>query len=153
MKLEEYITEGKKKVSAAVLMSDGNRFLVVHPTGAGPTWWELPKGMIDDGENAKQAAVREFYEETGVKINMSNLRKVGKFSLRRDKDIILFTYSTDELPVVVSMRCLSVFHPNKWDVHNPQPPNWQELVLFSTQYRQNLCCEMLWVVAWDLLPS
>ena len=115
MKLEEYITEGKKKVSAAVLMSDGNRFLVVHPTGAGPTWWELPKGMIDDGENAKQAAVREFYEETGVKINMSNLRKVGKFSLRRDKDIILFTYSTDELPVVVSMRCLSVFHPNKWE--------------------------------------
>ena len=66
-----------KKVSAAVLMSDGEKFLASHLTGDPPNRWEIPKGNIDKGENAKQAAVREFYEETGQKINISGLRKLG----------------------------------------------------------------------------
>jgi ADP-ribose pyrophosphatase YjhB (NUDIX family) len=31
-----------------------------------PTQWVLPKGHIEPGESARQAAVREVYEETGV---------------------------------------------------------------------------------------
>lgn len=128
MRLEDYITEKKKKVSAAVLISDGNRFLAIHPTGWSSNAWEIPKGSIDDGENAKQTAVREFYEETGVKINMSNLRKVGRYALRSDKDIILFTYSTDDLPITASMRCLSSYHPNKlegdYETTLPEVDKW-----------------------------
>ena len=128
MRLQNHLNEGKKKISAAVLMSDGNRFLVVHPTGAGPHWWELPKGQIDKGENAKQAAAREFYEETGIKIQGSKLKKVGKFPLHSEKDVIIFTYTTDELPVTASMRCLSTFHPNKhegdYETTLPETDNW-----------------------------
>ena len=29
--------------------------------------WSLPKGHIDPGENALEAATREIYEESGVK--------------------------------------------------------------------------------------
>lgn len=123
MRLKEYITEAKKKVSAAVLMTDGHKLLIVHPTGWASSEWELPKGNIDDSESDAQAAVREFYEETGQKISISGLRKVGRYNLHSGKDIILFTYSIDNLPPISSMRCLSVFHPNqdKGDLKTTSP--------------------------------
>ena len=48
--------------------------LLVHP--GGPFWqrkdagaWSIPKGEIDDGEEALAAARREFAEETGVAVD------------------------------------------------------------------------------------
>ena len=46
--------------------------LLIHP--GGPFYqkrnegiWSVPKGLIDEGEAPESAAVREFYEETGMK--------------------------------------------------------------------------------------
>lgn len=36
------------------------------PTGKPEGTWVLPKGLIDEGERAAEAAVRETFEETGV---------------------------------------------------------------------------------------
>ena len=63
--------------SAGILMyrhSDhGIDLLLVHP--GGPFWrnrdlgaWSIPKGELDDGEDAETAARREFEEELGVKV-------------------------------------------------------------------------------------
>lgn len=30
-------------------------------------WWQMPQGGIDEGEDALQAALRELYEETGIR--------------------------------------------------------------------------------------
>ncbi|HLO89784.1 MAG TPA: NUDIX domain-containing protein [Lentimicrobium sp.] len=50
------------------------QILLVHP--GGPYWahkddgvWSIPKGEIDIGEKTEEAAKREFYEETGFKID------------------------------------------------------------------------------------
>ena len=47
--------------------------MLVHP--GGPFWakkdagaWSIPKGELDEGEDALQAAKREFEEETGKKV-------------------------------------------------------------------------------------
>lgn len=32
--------------------------------------WQMPQGGIDDGEDAREAALRELYEETGVKAGL-----------------------------------------------------------------------------------
>src|SRR5262249_7151141 len=35
------------------------------PEGVG-TWWQMPQGGLDEGEEAEAAALRELFEETGV---------------------------------------------------------------------------------------
>ncbi|MCA1583519.1 MAG: NUDIX domain-containing protein [Acidobacteria bacterium] len=62
------------RVSAGILLYRGSatslEVLLVHP--GGPFWahkdrgaWSLPKGELDPGEDALEAAKREFAEETG----------------------------------------------------------------------------------------
>src|SRR5271169_4590923 len=64
------------KISAGLIMFRHHdtdiQVLLVHP--GGPIWakrelaaWSIPKGLIDNGEEALDAARREFEEETGIK--------------------------------------------------------------------------------------
>jgi putative (di)nucleoside polyphosphate hydrolase len=36
------------------------------PEGPG-AWWQMPQGGIDEGEDPAKAAIRELYEETGIR--------------------------------------------------------------------------------------
>ena len=47
----------------AVVIEDGEVLLI-----DGGRFWSFPKGHIEDGETPEQTAVREVYEETGIKI-------------------------------------------------------------------------------------
>jgi predicted NUDIX family NTP pyrophosphohydrolase len=71
--------------SAGILMyrrgDAGIDVLLVHP--GGPFWrnrdlgaWSIPKGELDDGEDAEAAARREFKEELGVEA-VGPLRPLG----------------------------------------------------------------------------
>jgi predicted NUDIX family NTP pyrophosphohydrolase len=66
------------KRSAGILVyrqrPDGMRVLLAHP--GGPFWrnkdagaWTIPKGEINPSENHLAAAVREFEEETGIRLS------------------------------------------------------------------------------------
>ena len=44
----------------------GRRFEKQNDDGVG-TWWQMPQGGVDDGEDLLAAATRELYEETSVK--------------------------------------------------------------------------------------
>jgi predicted NUDIX family NTP pyrophosphohydrolase len=66
------------KKSAGLLMyrevADSVEVFLVHP--GGPFWakkddgaWSIPKGELDEEEDALEAAKREFQEETGFEVN------------------------------------------------------------------------------------
>ena len=44
----------------------------VLPQGKRPGTWVLPKGLVDAGETPSEAAIREGYEETGVRARLSS---------------------------------------------------------------------------------
>jgi predicted NUDIX family NTP pyrophosphohydrolase len=65
----------RANVSAGMLLfrrgESGVELFLAHP--GGPFWknkdegaWTIPKGMVDEGEEPLDAAVREFVEETGI---------------------------------------------------------------------------------------
>lgn len=55
--------------SAGLLIIKNGKILLNHPTNAG--WFEtysIPKGLVEEGEDKIDTAIRETYEEVGIKI-------------------------------------------------------------------------------------
>ena len=73
--------------------------LLVHP--GGPYWrkkdegaWSIPKGEMDEGEDAEVAARREFMEETGIALS-GLLDPLGDIRQRGGKRVIAFAAEGD----------------------------------------------------------
>jgi len=65
--------------SVLVFLRKGNKVCLARKkTGHGEGKWNGFGGKIEDEETSKQAAVRELFEESGVKITNKNLIKVAE---------------------------------------------------------------------------
>lgn len=73
-----------RRTARVLLVDDRDRLLLfagTDPGIAGSRWWETPGGGIDPGESERQAAVRELFEETGVRVTEPEL--LGPVMTRR----------------------------------------------------------------------
>lgn len=68
----------------------------------GPFWarkdeaaWSIPKGLIEDGEDALAAALREFGEETGEAPPRVEYQPLGDFTYSSGKVISVFAAESD----------------------------------------------------------
>lgn len=74
--------------------------------------WTIPKGHIEEGENARQAAEREIREETGLQ-EMKVRDWLGKinFRYRRGNSLVLMT---TEIYLVEALGNTKKVKPEKW---------------------------------------
>jgi predicted NUDIX family NTP pyrophosphohydrolase len=97
------------KRSAGVLLykrtGDDIRVLLVHP--GGPFWrnkdagaWSIPKGEVDEGEDALAAARREFAEETGVAL-AGDFLPLGEVKQKGGKIVTAFAHCHDLDPAAI----------------------------------------------------
>jgi len=119
--------DGMATISAGILMyrhSDaGLVVLLVHP--GGPFWhnrdlgaWSIPKGELDDGEDAEAAARREFKEELGIEATgqlcpLGDIRQrsgkiVRAFALEGDLDVS--AVRSNDIPIVWPPRSGHTIH-------------------------------------------
>lgn len=100
-----------KKTTVGLLLTDGERFLVCHSTGN--RFYDLPKGLQEEGEAPEETCRREAKEETGIDVPASELIDLGVLPYTREKDLHLFLWKTNELPDPGAMVCTSFF-PNRY---------------------------------------
>ncbi len=93
------------KTSAGLLVyrkkSNKIEILLVHP--GGPFWqnkdlnsWSIPKGEIDENEDKLTAAIREFEEETGLKIEEKDKKKIFYLGEVESRNKILYVYALEK---------------------------------------------------------
>lgn len=84
------------------------KYLVLHyPAGH----WDFPKGAVENGETEQQAAIREIFEETGLRVNGfdPNFRKEIEYNYRRQsglahKRVIFFLAHSDTSTIRISFE-------------------------------------------------
>lgn len=72
-------------VATAVLLNDGGKwYILANQRGAGTPdyqgYWNLPCGYLDYNEETNEAAVREVYEETGIRLSPASIKYFGHSS-------------------------------------------------------------------------
>ena len=92
------------KSSAGILLHrpgiEATEVLLVHP--GGPFWarkdlgaWSIPKGELDEGEDPRACALREFEEETGTRLPEAALDDLGSVKLKSGKQVLAFAVAGD----------------------------------------------------------
>ena len=74
--------------------------------------WSLPKGHVEDGETEEETAIRETFEETGVRAKVvSNFREVITYYVRDNilKDVELKNLFDCKRRLVLLFLCLILF--------------------------------------------
>lgn len=74
--------------------------MIGHP--GGPFWrnrrqgaWSIPKGLVESGENEREAALREFREETGHRLDAIDLVPLGATSMKSGKIVVAWAAAGD----------------------------------------------------------
>jgi predicted NUDIX family NTP pyrophosphohydrolase len=92
-----------KRLSAGLLpfrRHGGLEVLIAHP--GGPLWakkdaghWTVIKGLVGEGEDPIEAAVREFGEETGWEVPAADWLDLGSVRLRSGKTVMAWAVEAD----------------------------------------------------------
>lgn len=115
-----------KVLSCGILFKVEDKILLGHSTGN--THWDIPKGIKQDNECKMTAAIREAYEETGLKVERKLLREVGHFNLNKNKNLHL--YETDKIDIIIE----DLFCDSMVNIPNKEPfPEIDEFQLFTKE--------------------
>ena len=121
-----------KQSSAGILLhragNHGREVLLVHP--GGPFWarkdlgaWSIPKGELDDGEEPRACARREFAEETGTVLPEGELDELGAVRLKSGKVVVAFAAEGDLDPAALVSNTFEL----EWPPRSKQMQTFPEI--------------------------
>ncbi|MBW8759859.1 MAG: NUDIX domain-containing protein [Burkholderiales bacterium] len=111
-------------VSCGVLLVNRrDEIFVCHTTGT--PRWDLPKGLADAGEDPRDAAVREAWEEAGLRLPGDALQDLGEFAYLPAKRLHLFALRVASGGVDVDRcTCRSFFPHHHTGRPTPEADAW-----------------------------
>jgi 8-oxo-dGTP pyrophosphatase MutT (NUDIX family) len=112
-----------KQLAGGIVIGPGNKVVVVNQNQDS---WSLPKGHLESGEDAEQAAIREIYEETGIQ-DVKVIDSLGEY-LRPRIGMNGIGESTDDVRNITMFLCIT----NQTDL-SPIDPHNPEAVWLSIQ--------------------
>ena len=113
-----------RAVSCGVLLLNGrDEVFACHATGT--PRWDLPKGVADPGEAPRDAAVREAWEESGLRLTADRLVDLGEFDYLPAKRLHLFALRVaDDAIALASCSCRSFFAHHRTGASMPEADAW-----------------------------
>ena len=91
------------------------KFFLGHPGGpmnGNKNFWALLKGTIEKGEDELETAIREFQEESGLRLDADKAKEhlwlVGTVQQRKDKIVTAFAMEVDDID---TSKCFSNLVP------------------------------------------
>ena len=103
----------------------GLEVFLMHP--GGPFWknkdlgaWSIPKGEIADNEDEKEAAKREFEEETGMKVD-ADLVPLKPIRQKNGKTVMAWAINQDIDPSKIVSNLFEIEWPPKSGKHQQFP--------------------------------
>lgn len=68
-----------KKRYVGIAVKSDNKILLCkrNQEGSFPNMWSIPAGKLEENEETIDGAIREFFEETNLKVDKENLKFVG----------------------------------------------------------------------------
>jgi len=95
-------------ISCGVLLWNRERVFACRATGT--QRWDLPKGVMDPGETPCAAALREAWEEAGLRLQPEALIDLGEFTYLRGKRLHLYAlHAGDDAVDLARCRCRTYF--------------------------------------------
>jgi 8-oxo-dGTP diphosphatase len=83
----------KPIVGVGALIQDGERYLLIKRAAEPDAgFWSIPGGLVEVGEKAEDAAVREAKEETGLDVEVVELMGVVDKIVRDEDSLIKFHF-------------------------------------------------------------
>ncbi len=97
------------KTSCGVLIiNEFNEIFVGHSTGN--KFFDIPKGLLDEGETPIDCAIRECKEESSIVLDKKNLIDLGLFKYNKEKNLHLFLIKVKKDSIDIgSLVCTSMF--------------------------------------------
>ena len=97
------------KVSSGVIITDGSSVLGCVPFGKSKkteNFLDIPKGGIEKNETPVDAAIRECWEETGIKLEKNDLEYKGVYDYKSYKKHHVFLCKMP-IPEISTLKCIS----------------------------------------------
>ena len=113
-----------KALSCGVLLVNARgEVFACHATGS--PRWDLPKGVADAGEAPRDAAVREAWEESGLRLPADRLVDLGDFDYLPAKRLHLFALRVGDDAIDLSLcSCRSFYAHHRTGASMPETDAW-----------------------------
>jgi putative (di)nucleoside polyphosphate hydrolase len=91
-----------------IVFNEIGEILIGHQTGK--SYWDLPKGLIEEGEAPINCALREAFEEFGISFSKDRLLDLGQRAYYEGKDLHPFAVQSNSKETEIdACRCISSF--------------------------------------------
>lgn len=82
-----------KQISCGIIITQGDYVLGLKAFGRKDDKLDIPKGGMENLEHYEDTAIRECFEETGLKLKRQLLEDKGLWIYTKEKNIYLFKYN------------------------------------------------------------
>ena len=109
------------KISAGIIIRYKDSVLLCHPTNAPrKDSFSFPKGLVEDGEDLIDAAIRECFEETGIKVSKDRIVNRFMVPYKKGRNFFKKVYLYQiNIAVYVKFSCMQHSLPPLFNAGNP----------------------------------